>query len=105
MSSASRTRRRSAVSAEPAIRGEHAYDGRGDGGRRLVAMLLRDRCRLRRVDQTVAVGPPRRRTATCDLQLSVDVAQVELDRLLADPELLRDLAVRQAASERSYHRV
>src|ERR687897_2487581 len=48
-------------------------------------------------DAAGAVGVPRGLGAARDSELAVDVAEVELDRLLADPELAADLPVREAA--------
>src|SRR5215208_5479912 len=59
--------------------------------------LLRD-CRPAGAD-TVLVGPPGCFAARRNTQLSIDVSQVKLDGLLADPELLCDLTIRQALGE------
>src|SRR5918994_2466045 len=48
-------------------------------------------------DAAGAVGVPRGLGPARDPELAVDVAEVELDRLLADPELAPDLPVREPA--------
>src|ERR671923_475867 len=47
----------------------------------------------------MAVGVLDRLGPTRDAELAVDVREVELHRLLGDPELLRDLPVREAVAE------
>src|SRR5919199_2344331 len=53
----------------------------------------------RESDEAVLVGDSRRLRAVLDAELPVDVREVELHRLLGDPELLADLLVREAARE------
>src|ERR671934_271434 len=50
-------------------------------------------------DEPVLVRVPRRLGPVLDAELAVDVRQVELHRLLGDPELLADLLVREAPGE------
>ena len=52
-------------------------------------------------DEPVLVSVPRRLGAVLDAELAVDVRQVELHRLLGDPELLADRGVREAPGERA----
>ena len=50
------------------------------------------------------VRDPRRLGAVLHAELAVDVRQMELHGLGRDPELLRDLVVREAAGERAEDR-
>ncbi len=54
--------------------------------------------------EAVVVRPAHRAGAVVHVELAVDVRQVELHRLLGDPQLLADLLVREAARERSDER-
>jgi len=54
----------------------------------------------RAFDESLLVGEPRCFGAVLDAGLAVDVREVELHGLLGDPQLLRDLVVREAAGER-----
>src|ERR687884_1803356 len=56
------------------------------------------------LDEPVLVGDARRLRAVLDAELPVDVREVELHRLLGDPELVADLLVREAAGERPEQR-
>src|SRR5919197_5443435 len=55
-------------------------------------------------DEAVLVGDSRRLRAVLDPELPVDVREVELHRLLGDPELLADLLVRESTGERRQQR-
>src|ERR687885_2969748 len=54
----------------------------------------------RRLDEAVLVGDAGRLRAVRHSELPVHVRQVELHRLLGDPELLADLLVREPSRER-----
>src|ERR687884_1032953 len=58
----------------------------------------------RRLDEAVLVGDAGRLRAVRDPELPVHVRQVELHRLLGDPELLADLLVREASGQRAEER-
>src|SRR5829696_2417901 len=90
MSSASRASRRSAPSSRRAAR---VGGGGATGSGRTVATLTRDRVG-RYADEAVAVRPAGRFAASADAELPIAIPQVELDGLLADPQLRRNLAVR-----------
>src|SRR5438874_1697602 len=49
--------------------------------------------------EAVLVGEPGRLGPAADAELSIDVRQVVLDRLLAEPELARDLLVRASGCD------
>jgi hypothetical protein len=51
-------------------------------------------------DQSALVGIPRGLRPVRDAELSIDVSDVELDRLAGNPQLLRDRVVREPPRER-----
>src|SRR5919206_1768170 len=82
-----------------------AGQGRSGHGRGLTPATARSDALL--ADSGELVGEPvlvrvaGRLGAVLDAELAVDVRQVELHRLLGDPELLADRGVREAAGERA----
>ena len=80
---------------EPGLAGSPPRTSRSCAHRRRLGRLDGQRRHAAR-----AIGVPRRLRPARDAELAVDVAEVELHRLLADPELAADLAVREPARDR-----
>src|SRR5437870_5624851 len=76
---------------ESAAAGGASTRGRRHSGGRSTRLIV--------TGEAMLISEPRRLSATPDPELSVDVRQVVLDRLLAEPELARDLLVRPAGGD------